>query len=394
MVSGMGEKLSSESSITVEYSSRASDLTHSASTPPNRLNFVSRSAYELIYQIHALRESLYIYNKAETRRRERCELTLTLLDSSLPFASLDQSSLRSSSSILRLHLPWEILLGVCQQSEEDTLRNLCLVSFGMLQLAGPWLYRDVEIRTLERLYSFFIPPSLIASSSRLRPSLGLPRLRNLHLDFEPQSKDHVRSIFPSSTWDLPHRRLVESPPTSLRFLSITLSLPDPAESLIKTHLLPFLHPHLEIWIRPFPSHSQLFSPQRVTFEYSTRIKEDDTIHVERVVQVPLGVASGIIAMVYRKLRSSKERDTSSKVVTRLDLRQIIVDASWKQAVLPKVEFASNTLLNNEELWIGIPNLEVQILVGSVEVGKVVNKLVERLESEERRSRCRVVLGEF
>lgn len=99
-------------------------------------------------------------------------------------------------------------------------------------------------------------------------------------------------------------------------------------------------------------------------------------------------------MVYRKLRSSKERDTSSKVVTRLDLRQIIVDASWKQAVLPKVEFASNTLLNNEELWIGIPNLEVQILVGSVEVGKVVNKLVERLESEERRSRCRVVLGEF
>ena len=96
-------------------------------------------------------------------------------------------------------------------------------------------------------------------------------------------------------------------------------------------------------------------------------------------------------MVHRKLRSSKGPDTTAKVVTRLDLRQIIVDASWKETVLKEVEFASRALLNDEDSWSGIPNLEVEILVKEVEVGKVVDRLVKKLESRERRSHCRVVL---
>jgi len=97
-------------------------------------------------------------------------------------------------------------------------------------------------------------------------------------------------------------------------------------------------------------------------------------------------------MVHRKIRLSKGPDTTEKVVTRLDLRQIIVDASWKGTVLKEVEFASRALLNDEDSWDGIPNLEVEILVKEAEVGKVVDRLVKKLESRERRNHCRVVIG--
>lgn len=88
------------------------------------------------------------------------ELTSFAPSSSSFSPSLSQRRLRSSS--LRLHLPWEILHEMCRQSDSPTLYNLCLVSFGMLQLAGPELCRDVEIASLDGLYSFFIPVGILS----------------------------------------------------------------------------------------------------------------------------------------------------------------------------------------------------------------------------------------
>ena len=56
--------------------------------------------------------------------------------------------------------PWEVLLAICKQADEATLVQLCLVSFGMLELAGPVLYRHVNINLIEEIYLFFICVSL------------------------------------------------------------------------------------------------------------------------------------------------------------------------------------------------------------------------------------------
>ena len=57
--------------------------------------------------------------------------------------------------------PWEVLLAVCEQADEATLVQLCLVSLGMLELAGRILYRHVHITTAERLHGFFIKVSVL-----------------------------------------------------------------------------------------------------------------------------------------------------------------------------------------------------------------------------------------
>lgn len=57
-------------------------------------------------------------------------------------------------------LPWEVIGAVCEQADEATLVQLCLVSFGMLELAGPVLYRHVNINLIEEIYLFFICVSL------------------------------------------------------------------------------------------------------------------------------------------------------------------------------------------------------------------------------------------
>ena len=57
-------------------------------------------------------------------------------------------------------LPWEVIGAVCEQADEATLVQLCLVSFGMLELAGPLLYRHVNIATVDRMHSFYIKVSL------------------------------------------------------------------------------------------------------------------------------------------------------------------------------------------------------------------------------------------
>ena len=97
-----------------------------------------------------------ILQKEKKKGSRRLKLTLPSLPVRFLFPSLPspflQRRLRSSS--LRLHVPWEVLLVICQQSDGSTLRNLCLVSFGMVELAGPLLYEDVEIKTLERIYLF------------------------------------------------------------------------------------------------------------------------------------------------------------------------------------------------------------------------------------------------
>ncbi|KAL7412947.1 hypothetical protein BDY24DRAFT_391690 [Mrakia frigida] len=69
----------------------------------------------------------------------------------------DISSIDLQPSSLLGTIPWDILHLVCQHSDEETLRNLCLVSYGMLEFAGPSLYHDVDVRSLKRLYSFFVP---------------------------------------------------------------------------------------------------------------------------------------------------------------------------------------------------------------------------------------------
>ena len=45
---------------------------------------------------------------------------------------------------------------ICELAGRATLVRLCLVSFGMLEIAGPLLYRDVSITTFKAFLSFFI----------------------------------------------------------------------------------------------------------------------------------------------------------------------------------------------------------------------------------------------
>jgi len=112
--------------------------------------------------------------KGANRRKDWAHFPSSSL--SLPFfPSSLQRRLRSSS--LRLHVPWEVLLGICQLSDESTLRNLCLVSFGMLELAGPLLYEDVEIKTLERLYLFLFLVSRPRIPLLFPPDLGGSQLK-------------------------------------------------------------------------------------------------------------------------------------------------------------------------------------------------------------------------
>ena len=53
-------------------------------------------------------------------------------------------------------LPWETLLAICKQADQSTVAQLCLVSFGMVELAGPVLYEHVALASPEAIRSFFI----------------------------------------------------------------------------------------------------------------------------------------------------------------------------------------------------------------------------------------------
>ncbi|KAL7412952.1 hypothetical protein BDY24DRAFT_82937 [Mrakia frigida] len=295
------------------------------------------------------------------------------------------STRRLRSFSLRHQVPWEVLLAVCQQSDEPTLKNLCLVSFGMLELAGPVLYEDVEIRTLQRLYSFFITPSLIPTASRLRPFLGLSRLQTLRTLIESPQEDLFDSIFPTSTWNLPNHRLQHSPRLSIRCLSVAIPPSAPLHDLnrlIWKKILRKIQPTSSIRIRHIPLYD--LNPSHVLNYEATVVRTQDR-RVERIVHVPVALALIIIPKVQTSISTYRSGERVLKVSAKLDLRLIVVAADWKEGV----DATARAMLEDEVFWSRASEMEMEVLVQNEEVRKVVEEVVGGLSSE-RRSRCRVV----
>lgn len=69
---------------------------------------------------------------------------------------LRQQSRSETNTTAAHRLPWETLLAICKQADQSTVAQLCLVSFGMVELAGPVLYEHVALASPEAIRSFFI----------------------------------------------------------------------------------------------------------------------------------------------------------------------------------------------------------------------------------------------
>ena len=94
----------------------------------------------------------------------------------LPPRSASQKAEALARLALGPRLPWEIIEMICELADQATLVRLCRVSFGVLEIAGPLLYRNVSITSTRAFVSFFLYGifSLVSSA----PSLLL-RVRRL-----------------------------------------------------------------------------------------------------------------------------------------------------------------------------------------------------------------------
>ncbi|KAL7412925.1 hypothetical protein BDY24DRAFT_391611 [Mrakia frigida] len=196
----------------------------------------------------------------------------------------------------------------------------------MLELAGPVLYEDVEIRTLQQLYSFFITPSLVPTASRLRPSLGLSRLQTLRIRIESSQKDLIESFIPLSTWNLPHRRLQQDSKFRIRLLSFTGPRALPLRNLMENEILPRIRTNLSIYTCPFPSTP--VSSQLMHYEVASR-QVDRNSRVDRTIQIPLFLGSVMLPIVQTKFTKLKPAAAFLEFVVRLDLRLVLVEQNWE-----------------------------------------------------------------
>ena len=78
---------------------------------------------------------------------------------------------------------------MCKQADVGTLLKLCLVSFGMLELAGTVLYRHIVITTVDGLYRLLAQVRLqstlfVLFSSRIQKLIVAPAVsrRLSHLE--------------------------------------------------------------------------------------------------------------------------------------------------------------------------------------------------------------------
>jgi hypothetical protein len=71
------------------------------------------------------------------------------------------------TSVVSLVPPPEVLLGICTQADAVTLAQLCRVSFSMLLIASPVLYRDIHLKTEKSLYKVLLKVSWLAYIGKL-----------------------------------------------------------------------------------------------------------------------------------------------------------------------------------------------------------------------------------
>ncbi|KAL7412887.1 hypothetical protein BDY24DRAFT_415838 [Mrakia frigida] len=222
----------------------------------------------------------------------------------------------------------------------------------ILKPAGPVLYEDVEIRTLQQLYSFFFTMSSISETP---PPSSQPRR-----DFVLPSVSHASGTSAFGSTLLPMNSSIPSSLSPLGTSHIVAS--NRTQSSV---FLALLH-------RPSCSPSPQPHGERDTPTNSTQSLD---------LHLLIPIHSGLLATRFTKLKPAA---AFLELVGRLDLRLVLVEQDWKDGV----EATTRVMMEHEEFWSSATLLEMEVLVKDDEVGKVVEDVVEGLSSE-RRSRCRV-----
>ncbi|KAL7409393.1 hypothetical protein BDY24DRAFT_219566 [Mrakia frigida] len=127
--------------------------------------------------------------------------------------------LRSSHGKRLQAIPWETLQHIFSYCDQASLFAISLVSFGCWELAGPLLYENVEITSLDGLASLFFI-KVVPSSPRLAHTTSLfSRIRTLTLDVNnwkqqrgpyfdsPDVDEEDRDDFDAVALQHPHRLL-------------------------------------------------------------------------------------------------------------------------------------------------------------------------------------------
>ncbi|KAL7418081.1 hypothetical protein BDY24DRAFT_9451 [Mrakia frigida] len=156
----------------------------------------------------------------------------------------------------------------------------------MLQIAGPRLYRDLEVQTarsflalfFESLFLFLFQPSTLPKSSRLRPFLGIQLLSSLSLSL-PKSQFYNGPLASSDTLPPPLRLLSSPVPLNLHTLDLTI----PNLSALKLYLsllLPHFNP-LNLLLHP-PLDDQLYF---IPFQVERRLLLQAFGHWDRLLWI-------------------------------------------------------------------------------------------------------------
>lgn len=236
-------------------------------------------------------------------------------------------------------------------------------------------------------------PSIIPSPSRLRPQLGVARLKRLSLDFQPRTGEPaletIADVFPSSTWDPPvRRRLHPASPVSISFLSTKVATEtDQSEALMKLltkHISAYLPPRRRAFFLSLRQPRTIFS-KTINFSFRKTYDSPLAVQISGMTDADLDMGQDLI-LDTREGHEEMEPSPPTSVTSTLDLRRLVL----KSLVDPlHLELVIETMLAEEGRWAGCPEVVVDFLVASEEVRSKVDEVLAEWSQEERRTQTRV-----
>ncbi|KAL7412920.1 hypothetical protein BDY24DRAFT_391603 [Mrakia frigida] len=252
----------------------------------------------------------------------------------------------------------------------------------------------LAIEVLELFSLTMSQPSLLPSSSRLRSSIGVHRLRNLSFDLDRPTDDprleEISALVQPSVWKQAHRRISSAPPPhsiskKFSFISyesdtVVRDVVNILSTIIPRHNGIFQIAFASQALSPSGSIDLLWTGSRPSRLLSSRALYVTSVPLERAEMITLDSKEKSAKIV------REDRRTYPTLSWKMDLRRVVLVSHGDAEI---VATAARSLLGGEDRF-ECTDMSVEFLVASEEVGKVVEKVVREWEKEERVTRCSVV----